>query len=173
MRNLLLAAAGAAVLAVAPAAHASAVITLTPRDSNGGLSGTFGDDGVSKGPFGDEFDFFLPEFGKVTATISSTAVGPSSDIDFSEVTFNGMAFHTISTGVFELRVLDPTAVTGGTQHLVVKGLSAGNGSYAGTLSFAADPVTGLPEPAAWALMISGFGGAGAMIRRRRRAANFA
>jgi hypothetical protein len=27
--------------------------------------------------------------------------------------------------------------------------------------------SGAPEPAAWALMIAGFGGAGAMLRRRR------
>jgi choice-of-anchor C domain-containing protein len=30
-------------------------------------------------------------------------------------------------------------------------------------------VTGVPEPATWALMIAGFGGAGAMLRRRRTA----
>lgn len=30
-----------------------------------------------------------------------------------------------------------------------------------------DPVGGVPEPAAWALMILGFGGAGAALRRRR------
>jgi hypothetical protein len=27
--------------------------------------------------------------------------------------------------------------------------------------------TGVPEPAAWALMVAGFGGLGAMLRRRR------
>lgn len=31
-------------------------------------------------------------------------------------------------------------------------------------------VTGVPEPATWALMIAGFGGAGAMLRRRRAVA---
>jgi len=34
----------------------------------------------------------------------------------------------------------------------------------------APPVTGVPEPAAWALMILGFGGVGSVLRRRRFAA---
>jgi hypothetical protein len=37
-------------------------------------------------------------------------------------------------------------------------------------AIAAPPVTGVPEPAAWALMILGFGGVGAALRRRRLAA---
>ena len=32
------------------------------------------------------------------------------------------------------------------------------------------PAAAVPEPAAWALMILGFGGAGAQLRRRRRIA---
>ncbi|MBS0334045.1 MAG: PEPxxWA-CTERM sorting domain-containing protein [Proteobacteria bacterium] len=37
------------------------------------------------------------------------------------------------------------------------------------------PLTNIavPEPGAWALMILGFGGAGAMLRRRRRLAGVA
>jgi hypothetical protein len=37
-------------------------------------------------------------------------------------------------------------------------------------SVAVDLQTGVPEPAAWSLMIMGFGAAGAMLRRRRLAA---
>jgi PEP-CTERM motif len=59
-------------------------------------------------------------------------------------------------------------VTGGPQQLVVSGTSGANGSYAGTVSFTPS-VGAVPEPAAWALMIMGFGGAGAMLRRRRQA----
>jgi hypothetical protein len=36
--------------------------------------------------------------------------------------------------------------------------------------FSADSAAPTPEPAAWALMIGGFGLAGAAMRRRRRAA---
>ena len=41
-------------------------------------------------------------------------------------------------------------------------------SYDGVISFS--PLAAVPEPAAWALMIMGFGGVGAMVRARRRLA---
>ncbi|PZQ54046.1 MAG: hypothetical protein DI570_23385 [Phenylobacterium zucineum] len=47
------------------------------------------------------------------------------------------------------------------------------GYYFGVRNFStlvAAPTAGVPEPATWALMIAGFGGAGAMLRRRRSAA---
>ena len=37
----------------------------------------------------------------------------------------------------------------------------------GTFDWANDPTGGVPEPAAWALMLTGFGCAGATLRRRR------
>ncbi|HKP79264.1 MAG TPA: PEPxxWA-CTERM sorting domain-containing protein [Phenylobacterium sp.] len=45
----------------------------------------------------------------------------------------------------------------------------------GSNSFEVDnfAAAAVPEPATWALMISGFGGAGAMLRRRRTASTFA
>ncbi|WP_293677766.1 PEPxxWA-CTERM sorting domain-containing protein [uncultured Phenylobacterium sp.] len=43
----------------------------------------------------------------------------------------------------------------------------GFGSLAYTATFAAGETTAVPEPASWALMIGGFGMAGAVLRRRR------
>jgi hypothetical protein len=40
----------------------------------------------------------------------------------------------------------------------------------GTITFDAPSPAGVPEPSTWALMIAGFGGAGAMLRRRSAAA---
>jgi len=45
--------------------------------------------------------------------------------------------------------------------------SAGGPSYAGDFDYAKVKVTSVPEPAAWTLMICGFGAAGAVLRRRR------
>jgi hypothetical protein len=45
----------------------------------------------------------------------------------------------------------------------------GSESYFGTATLVAGGAPGVPEPAAWTLMLLGFGGAGAMLRRRRAA----
>lgn len=46
------------------------------------------------------------------------------------------------------------------------GCCFGNAGFA-TLTVSGSPDSGVPEPTAWALMIAGFGGLGAMLRRRR------
>lgn len=46
-------------------------------------------------------------------------------------------------------------------------LAATNGTNGGVFFDAISVQTGIPEPAAWAMMIGGFGLAGAMLRRRR------
>jgi hypothetical protein len=45
----------------------------------------------------------------------------------------------------------------------------GSESYFGTATLVAGSAPGVPEPATWALMLLGFGGAGAALRRRRTA----
>jgi hypothetical protein len=49
--------------------------------------------------------------------------------------------------------------------ITVTGLSRGNGSYGGNLTFT--PTNQLPEPATWAMMLLGFGGLGWQLRRKR------
>ena len=61
---------------------------------------------------------------------------------------------TVGNIPIALGVLNTIRVTGFTQ---------GSGVYSGTATFAALPV---PEPAAWALMIVGFGAIGVAFRRR-------
>jgi opacity protein-like surface antigen len=168
MKKVLLAASCAAALfGAASAASAAQVITLTAPAADGSLSGAFSDTALSAGSFTDTFTFTVP-----TGVLGST-LDPLTNVDFSSVTLNGQKFNVSSTGAVEFQSLANFAVTGGTQTLVVSGTSGGNGSFAGTLAFAAGAAAAVPEPASWALMLLGFGGLGAVLRQRRRTLSFA
>ena len=56
-------------------------------------------------------------------------------------------------------------IAGGPQSLIIAGNGGPDAVFSGTATF--EPQAAIPEPGAWALMILGFGGAGAMLRRRR------
>lgn len=166
MKSLTVAASLAALLlSAASAANASQSIVINPAASNGSISGTFMADEIASGAFTDTFSFLLPVTGVTGATISSIFnVAQSSNISFSSVTLNGVAFETDSVGNYEARHIINLPTAGGSQTLVVSGNSGGNGAYAGAIAFA--PITAVPEPASWALMIVGFGGLGTVLRRR-------
>lgn len=178
MKKLLMAAAAATVSFVAaPSAQAAQFLTIT------GPSGTFGDDSVTCAgggvtcSFSRTFTFTTPDgFNLASADISSIIAGNNgaTNIDFSTVTLNGVNFNTILTGVQEFRnLLNQTLVVGGTNTLFVSGTvgTAGgttpaDASFSGNLSFAAQAAA-VPEPAAWAMMIAGFGFVGYSLRRTR------
>jgi PEP-CTERM motif len=169
MKSVVLAAAVAAAL-VAAASQASAAqsITFDPAAPDGSFSGMFGDTGLGAGAFTDTFNFNMPT-GIGGATISSEfTTDQMNNIDFTSVAFDGHQLNIGSTGQVEFRSLVGLPVTNGPQTLVVSGTSGGNGSFAGTLSFSMAGAI-VPEPASWALMMMGFGGAGALVRARRRA----
>ena len=100
----------------------------------------------------------------VAATISNIANGPGTNIDFTSVTLNGVNFDLSPTGAAEFGSLSPIALMD-TNTLVVRGVTSGAASFAGTLSF---DVAAVPEPATWALMLLGFGGVGLVLRRRKQ-----
>lgn len=156
MKKLLFAAAMAVSAAVVSApAHAAAVISFD------GTTGTFAHNSIGGGAFSDTLKFTVPGMGSVGATISSIAVSFLNNVDFTSVKLNGEEFDITSMGLLEFRSLK-VPVSAGEQTLVIDGTSGGNGSYSGTLAFA------VPEPESWAMMIAGFGLAGAAIRTRKR-----
>jgi hypothetical protein len=165
MKKVLLAAsAAAAVFAfVGSAAAAVMPVTFSAVGSDGSFSGTFGDTGITNPTFTDTFTFTLPT-GLASSTVSSTFQGATTDVNFTSVTLNGTQFNVGDAGKNEFRFVDNLPVTSGPQTLIVSGTSAGNGSFSGTIAFAPRAV---PEPASWALMILGFGGVGASLRRRQ------
>lgn len=166
MNRLFLGAAlAASVLVAAPAASAAQFINLSPPDAGGNVTGFFGNDGIVSGLFTNTFNFSFPASGLGGATISSVLSGldNATNVDFSSVKLNGVEFNIASTGDFESRYINNLAVPNGPQQLVVKGLSGGDGSYGGDITFEPGAV---PEPATWSLMILGLGAAGVTIRRR-------
>ncbi|UYY76471.1 PEPxxWA-CTERM sorting domain-containing protein [Sphingomonas sp. R1] len=69
----------------------------------------------------------------------------------------GGGLKVIASGIFRIAGYDPTP---GVMTLTTQG--------SGLTSFSATAVNAVPEPASWAMMIAGFGMAGAMLRTTRR-----
>ncbi len=154
-------------LAVPTAANAAAMISVSPPQADGSISGTFESQGINAGMFNDILTFNFSQFGNANATISSIfQVSQNNNIDFTSVTFNGTSFDIASSGNVEFRFLQGLAISPGIQTLGISGISGGNGSYAGTFSVAT--LAAIPEPASWAMMLIGFSAVGSTLRRRRR-----
>lgn len=193
MKKLLLAA--AAVLCTATVAHASIIPVLMSVTQEGNLfrysyQGTLaGDQGVTQGSKLVIFDFagfaggFQVPSSFITATTEMSsgmfAPGQTDDPNVTNLVFtwNGPDFHTTGgpldsvdfNGLSALSTYNSTSLDG------FAALAVKNNEAAGTLTVNAGsvlvPTAGaIPEPASWALMILGFGGVGAMVRSRKRAA---
>ncbi|HEY3950776.1 PEPxxWA-CTERM sorting domain-containing protein [Phenylobacterium sp.] len=184
--------AAAAALAVAGGASAATFIdTWTVNSATGAISVVIGDTGLGvaggssssqgvstqtvSGPdtngildFTDTFSFMLP-----TGTVGSsvTSSDTNNHLVFSGFTFNGVdgMIGPTPAGLPSAGITAQFVTAGGQQELIVKGSGGPAAGFGGTVNFA--PVlAGVPEPASWALMILGFGGAGALLRQQRRRA---
>jgi len=172
MRNLLFAAAAAATLmAAAPLANAATVLNFTFSPDGNSAVASFNSSGTGT-TFSDTYTFTLPA-GFASTALTTASVNGMTDTAFSSVLLNGNILTTNSSGAIDSKSLIHVAVNPGANTLVVNGTSGGLYSYGGNISFAKlvqiNPTGGVPEPAGWALMIVGFGSAGAMLRRRRAA----
>lgn len=76
-------------------------------------------------------------------------------------------FHSDVDGQLLIPLANAKSIVETGHYQTVYDFSVSNGDHY-TLQFRSD-VGGVPEPAAWALMVGGFGLAGAMVRRRKRA----
>jgi hypothetical protein len=162
-----LAATAALLVLTAGVARASTFITEAPPATDGSITWTLGDTGgIPAGNFTDDFSITLPAPGGITdGSVTATFTSPSTDLTFTSVTLGGDAFTLFNFPGEHGADLSPTNFSAGLLALEVNGVSPGiDGSYAGTLTFT--PLS-VPEPATWALMITGFGAAGVMLRRRR------
>ena len=121
--------------------------------------------------FTDVFNFILPVNGTGAGSITNIAASfeGATDIDFTSVLINGVAATIQKSlgGVVELAFGSGVSLMAGNNNITVTGLARGNGSYGGNISFIADAVPAVPEMGTWGMMILGFVGMGAAMRRRR------
>jgi hypothetical protein len=104
--------------------------------------------------------------GAATEAITGLSLYAGADNRFftasPHVDFAGYSFSTSTLGDFNI-FLDPS----GTMQLSSHVDSGGNASSGVPIRLSFTSVGGVPEPASWALMILGFGGVGATLRKRR------
>jgi hypothetical protein len=189
-RTQLLALTAAAVsLAAAGGAAAATYVEPWTTSPTGGISVAFGDNGLGidgaesiagqtssthvydagTGAFTDTFAFELPT-GVVGFTLSSIGFLENSALTVTSFTFNGVVIPVSNLPVGEggnivLGASGPLTVNlGGPQVLTISGFGGSEAVFGSTATFSAALV---PEPGAWALMIMGFGGTGAVLRKRR------
>lgn len=163
MKSLKLGIALAVAAAALPSsAQAAQYLTIT------GASGTYGDDTVA-GEFTREFTFGNQvgySLASLDITSIATDIGAVNDLTFSSVTFNGVEYFNVLTGIQEFRNLLNQPLLANNV-IRVTGTAGSNAAFTGTISLA-PTVAAVPEPGTWALMLLGFGAVGYSMRRRRR-----
>lgn len=174
----------ASVIALAGAVPANAAPTITYNTSGGDSFTASFSNASPNATFSDVFmPFTIAVGGILSATLTTIGILPANDVDFSLAEISGpggpyplsitktplTVGNNTNTDGLEFGVISGVPIGPGTYQLTVGGTAPGrrgNGSYAGTISFAAG-AGAVPEPATWALMIMGFGAIGFAMRRQR------
>ena len=118
---------------------------VTPTDVNWGFANNDGPGGLP--------GTFLSAGTDVVSSVSFLGTDPSFGLNVDQIFFN----------------VGPQALGPGTYYFAIQAISPAFETY---LGFGAPGPT-VPEPATWAMMLVGFGGIGAALRRRPRAASVA
>jgi hypothetical protein len=97
---------------------------------------------------------------------STDDLGAGIRIDLGLLGAGGTSSFNYYYGISTLRE-DVNGLIADTQAAGAKYIIAGQSSEGGSANSATLGVSGVPEPAAWAMMLTGFAGLGAALRRRR------
>ena len=173
MYKLALATATALALAWAPSAQATVYNVGDPnfQITNGtpftpSITAFFFASFDASGSFDDTFEFTIPQDGFGSGSISTSFSNDSTNkLVISDLIINGVSYALIDEPNGQSRTVGGIPIMNGVLNTIrVIGTVTGSGLYSGTATFTALAV---PEPAAWGLMLGGFGVLGATIRRRR------
>ncbi len=176
MPKLLIALAGAAALTAASAANAA--ITIGTTGTNSGTISAFVTDNVNN-PNKVEFDTTNANSGTVTSFFNfmtdtsavgvfsvTTATNPASTVSLLQLLSGSTVIASSAGSSNSLSLTSPTLSPGTPYTFQYTATLATAGDISGPANFYA--AAAVPEPAAWALMLLGFGGMGMVLRRRRR-----
>ena len=142
---------------------------------DGSYSVSFGRVGLPSGTFDHVWEFTLPLNGLASGSITTSVINmafyhTSVDTDFTSVTFNGQPLTGTFNAINESAVANSVVIFGGALNkIIIQGIARGNGSYSAQGVY----VPTVPEPASWALMLTGIGLVGAAMRRRAPRVAFA
>jgi hypothetical protein len=181
LRRFMTCGAAVAAVALAPAAHAqitagpgtTVVITTSDLGPDGSFTQGFADSNLAS-PFLETVSFTTSTFGTLSLFVGTIAAfdGSVNDLDFTNVFLSGtglvgnVAVPQTMGEPIEQRGLAGLNVGPGNFVLTVQGTPGSqNGSFAGTVAFAA--ASAVPEPSTWAMMLIGFGAVGYSMRRRK------
>jgi hypothetical protein len=190
LSTLALAAAGAATPASAVVIFLSGAPTAVPGGYEFSYQGNFSnDEGIQTGSTLVIFDFA----GYIANSVFSPYADVAASVELMSNDVLGSVDFTDDPGLFNLRFTYTGANSQDLSNIDFAGLSAQSilggisidgfsaitvksaGTAVGTNVFSVGQVGvpfGVPEPAAWAMMLGGFGLVGASFRRRRRAGSF-
>jgi hypothetical protein len=172
-------------------AHAVTILNVGPGSTTTQFSGTPATAGTGAGgvagssPFDDVFSFTVTTHGVISGTVSSpfnSANGQTQNLVFRSAEITGgtlggpllFVFSSNGAGLDahgDLGGTPPptvnTPIGPGTYTMELKGDNVGNAvsSYTGVLNYLSLG-NGVPEPATWAMLITGFGLLGLAARRR-------
>jgi len=168
MKTFLMAAAAAVALACAATAANATTFTQVDQTALDTLgTSDFGAIIDSAGAFDHTFNFTTTDAKNASSAVITISLDGGWDVDFSSVTLDGINFSQQTGDPTESWALTAALLGSGAHAIHLVGTVAASpqsdaGSYGGVLNIA-----NIPEPATWALMITGFGAAGAMLRRKR------
>lgn len=156
----------------------SAYFTVTPSGIGPGYSGPINAaiGNTLSGPsdvftsFTDTFNFILPQDGVGSGGVINLAsvINGVGDINFTSIFVNGVAGVVSNLGSLSSASASGQLLAAGPNTITISGQSKGTAAYGGNISF----TPAVPEMATWGMMILGFIGVGAAMRRSRTTVTF-